>query len=162
MNTKNFLCAHFFFHRDVCFYLVKKGKKNHIKPNKPAVKILFLLLKKMAQMYQFILTVLMETSIKGSLWRLSKPTSLKLLQLQNKRKVKYLKIPKVKLSNNGLSQSIARKKLNAFCHLERKYTAGDYRNTKPIIDKELTTWQNIQLYTGKITLGLLGLTILAF
>ena len=46
---------------------------------------------------------------------------------------------------------------------KEKYTAEITETQKPIyIDKELTTWQNIQLYTGKITLGLLGLTILAF
>ena len=77
---------------------------------------------------------------------------------------KYLKIPKVKLSNNGLlTVNCEKEAQRLFATWKEKYTAEITETQKPIyIDKELTTWQNIQLYTGKITLGLLGLTILAF
>ena len=77
---------------------------------------------------------------------------------------KYLKIPKVKLSNNGLlSVNCEKEAQRLFATWKEKYTSEITETQKPIyIDKELTTWQNIQLYTGKITLGLLGLTILAF
>jgi hypothetical protein len=77
---------------------------------------------------------------------------------------KDLKIPKVKLSNNGLlTVNCEKEAQRLFATWKEKYTAEITETQKPIyIDKELTTWQNIQLYTGKITLGLLGLTILAF
>ena len=77
---------------------------------------------------------------------------------------KYLKIPKVKLSKNGLlTVNCEKEAQRLFATWKEKYTAEITETQKPIyIDKELTTWQNIQLYTGKITLGLLGLTILAF
>ena len=77
---------------------------------------------------------------------------------------KYLKIPKVKLYNNGLlTVNCEKEAQRLFATWKEKYTAEITETQKPIyIDKELTTWQNIQLYTGKITLGLLGLTILAF
>ena len=77
---------------------------------------------------------------------------------------KYLKIPKVKLSNSGLlTVNCEKEAQRLFATWKEKYTAEISETQKPIyIDKELTTWQNIQLYTGKITLGLLGLTILAF
>lgn len=77
---------------------------------------------------------------------------------------KYLKKPKVKLSNNGLlTVNCEKEAQRLFATWKEKYTAEITETQKPIyIDKELTTWQNIQLYTGKITLGLLGLTILAF
>jgi hypothetical protein len=77
---------------------------------------------------------------------------------------KDLKIPKVKLSKNGLlTVNCEKEAQRLFATWKEKYTAEITETQKPIyIDKELTTWQNIQLYTGKITLGLLGLTILAF
>ena len=77
---------------------------------------------------------------------------------------KDLKIPKVKLSKNGLlTVNCEKEAQRLFATWKEKYTAEISETQKPIyIDKELTTWQNIQLYTGKITLGLLGLTILAF
>ncbi len=77
---------------------------------------------------------------------------------------KDLKIPKVKLSKNGLlTVNCEKEAQRLFATFKEKYTAEITETQKPIyIDKELTTWQNIQLYTGKITLGLLGLTILAF
>lgn len=77
---------------------------------------------------------------------------------------KFLKIPKVKLSKNGLlTVNCEKEAQRLFATWKEKYTAEITETQKPIyIDKELTTWQNIQLYTGKITLGLLGLTILAF
>ena len=75
-----------------------------------------------------------------------------------------IEIPKVKLSNNGLlSVNCEKEAQRLFATWKEKYTSEITETQKPIyIDKELTTWQNIQLYTGKITLGLLGLTILAF
>ena len=77
---------------------------------------------------------------------------------------KDLKIPKVKLSKNGLlTVNCEKEAQRLFATWKEKYTSEITETQKPIyIDKELTTWQNIQLYTGKITLGLLGLTILAF
>lgn len=77
---------------------------------------------------------------------------------------KDLKIPKVKLSNNGLlTVNCEKEAQRLFASWKEKYTAEITEMQKPIyIEKELTTWQKIQLYTGKITLGLLGITILAF
>lgn len=76
---------------------------------------------------------------------------------------KYLKIPQVKLNNGLLTVNCEKEAQRLFATWKEKYTAEISETQKPIyIDKELTTWQNIQLYTGKITLGLLGLTILAF
>lgn len=80
------------------------------------------------------------------------------------KKGKYLKIPKVKLSNNGLLNVNCEKEAQRlFASWKEKYTTEITESQKPIyIEKKLTTVQKIQLYTGKITLGLMGLTILAF
>ena len=78
---------------------------------------------------------------------------------------KDLKIPKVKLSKNGLlTVNCEKEAQRLFATWKEKYTAEITETQKPIyIDSEaVPPWQNIQLYTGKITLGLLGLTILAF
>jgi hypothetical protein len=77
---------------------------------------------------------------------------------------KDLKIPKVKLSNNGLlTVNCEKEAQRLFAQWREKYIQQFTETQKPIyIDKELTTWQNIQLYTGKVTQGVLVILLLAF
>ena len=77
---------------------------------------------------------------------------------------KYLKKPKVKLSNNGLlTVNCEKEAQRLFAQWREKYIQQFTETQKPIyIDKELTTWQNIQLYTGKVTQGVLVILLLAF